>query len=282
VRVTSTGSTVAVWGCAGVAHRVARVAPFSTPGGPPPPLSLLARVSACGHLSGVVAVGGGCAGEEGEGGAGGCGAARVAGAPRAHSPWVTSVAFSGDESALLTGLSNGVLQVRHGMTLEAGGWLLAGAGGRGGGGDGGGGGGGGARPGIFENLGKGLGKGALALSTAVAGTALADTPIGGAFATGLARFSRRAMPAQAHGADAFLPPPRAASVGAHLHAAPRAEDAYEPPHALPAVALTALAFQPGEAALLVGTGDGRLVCVTDGRAAAEARERVAAEVDTLG
>jgi hypothetical protein len=121
-----------------------------------------------------------------------------------------------------------------------------------------------------------VGKGALALSSAVAGGPLADTPFGGALAAGLQKLSRRAMPApQGAAAEDVLPPPPSRAGG--LAAA-----SYEPPHALPRVALTALAFQPGEAGLLVGTGDGRVVFVVDGRASVDARARVADEVSSIG
>ena len=143
--------------------------------------------------------------------------------------------------------------------------------------------GGGARR-LFETV----GKGALALSNAVAATPLADTPLGGVLASGLHRLSRQALPAAATRPVevAFLPPLRAASRSTGLaaeaaSAALAGAPAFDLPHALPCAALTALAFQPGEAMLLLGCGDGRIAVVVDARAALDARARLADSLSAL-
>ena len=224
----------------------------------------------------------------------------------ASTPWVTSMLTSADGSACLVGLSSGVVQSLHALTLEAGGWMCCH-------GEAGGQQAQQAQPALWngeivveEVASAAAGAGtresvpaprhasgptspapartlqhtvAAKASSLVGGvfsllarTPLADTHVGSGMLAGIARLqdslssSAGARSGGAGGASAYLlatAQARAEGVAGGVHGG----------RVLPGSAVCSLAYSsPGESLLLLGCGDGRLVCAVDATAAATADE----------
>ena len=268
---------------------------------PPPVLSLLASFTCNAVCTGMACVGGL---QEGGGGGegvtewwGGSGDSCMGPPATAGGVWVTSSMTGGDGSALLVGLSNGILQIRHCASLEVGGFFAChssgqqdcdyGPGGRGSGAGGdappykntnnnnsGGGNfkGGGAAPSLkslasstFANF---LGK----VASLASQTPLADTALGSAAIKKSLVWQHKLGGLGAQEASPALL--SAATSWRFLSHVVGGKDAgggtgtgCRLPTALPPTAITSLLYaNPTQSLLLVGCGDGRLVAVMDGGA----------------